>query len=313
MRIKDGIVGLCVGDALGVPAEFSSREALRKRPIAGMTGYGTHNQPPGTWSDDASLTLCLLDSLADTGTIALHDIADKFVGWLREEIWTPHGEVFDIGIATRKALFLIAYEPISPALAGGADEFSNGNGSLMRILPLAYYFHAHGMTDIAARVAHVSSVTHRHPISIIGCVYYVRLAMSLLEGRTPQESCRDAAEYVHRTYADEPFLGRYERLLGGRLSELDEREIFSSGYVAHTLEASVWCLLTTDNYADAVLRAVNLGDDTDTTGAVTGGLAGILYGYEQIPAAWRETLVRREEIEALCARAEQTLSAGNPD
>lgn len=137
-KIIGGILGLAIGDALGVPVEFISRQELRKKPVKEMTGYGTHSQPPGAWSDDTSLTLCLVESLCEAG----YDLADtgkKFVRWYREGYWTPFGDVFDIGNATRQAILTLE-RGIDPALAGLADEWSNGNGSLMRILPASLYF-----------------------------------------------------------------------------------------------------------------------------------------------------------------------------
>lgn len=115
------------------------REVLAKEPIVDMIGYGTHNQPPGTWSDDSSLTLCLLDSLVQSRGVNTTNLAEKFVSWLHEGVWTPHGDVFDIGILTTEAILRLEQEPEAPELAGGDGEYSNGNGSLMRILPLAYY------------------------------------------------------------------------------------------------------------------------------------------------------------------------------
>ncbi|OXS59792.1 hypothetical protein B1A99_09630 [Cohnella sp. CIP 111063] len=138
-KIINGVVGLCLGDALGVPVEFRSREVLERQPVSEMIGYGTYNQPPGTWSDDSSLTFCLMESICQCRQIDLYDIADKFSSWLWEGYWTSHGEVFDVGIATKKAIEKLTEEFVRPDFAGGQDEYSNGNGSLMRILPLAFY------------------------------------------------------------------------------------------------------------------------------------------------------------------------------
>lgn len=135
-RVKAGIFGVCIGDALGVPVEFQSRDQLKRSPITTMRSFGTHRQPAGTWSDDSSLTLCLADSLCKG--YDLEDMATKFLQWYNTEIWTPHGRVFDIGIATSQAIHRIS-KGTSPTLCGGTSEFDNGNGSLMRILPLLFY------------------------------------------------------------------------------------------------------------------------------------------------------------------------------
>ncbi|RUT35656.1 ADP-ribosylglycohydrolase family protein [Paenibacillus zeisoli] len=303
-KIKSGILGLCIGDALGVPVEFLGRDLLKRTPLTDMIGYGSHQQPAGTWSDDASLTLCLVESLAECGSLNLNDLAAKCVDWLRGTRWTPHGEVFDIGIATRQALERIAQESVQPERAGGEDEFSNGNGSLMRILPLAYYLNANEQEDFISAVTGVSSITHRHPISILACVFYVKYASYLIRGKNLQESYLESVEYMKETFPANPYLARYERLLSGQIAQLEETEIQSSGYVIHTLEASVWSLLTTNSYQEAVLRAVNLGEDTDTTGAVTGGLAGIYYGLEGLPQQWVQMLARADDIDSLCERFE---------
>ncbi len=135
-KVLDGLFGLCVGDALGVPVEFKSRSYLTKNPVKNMIGYGTYNKPPGTWSDDSSLAFCLADSLCNGYDI--NDIADKFVSWYYHNLWTPHGEVFDIGNTTSEAIFRLKQGNINPEKAGAMDEYSNGNGSLMRILPLSF-------------------------------------------------------------------------------------------------------------------------------------------------------------------------------
>ena len=163
--VLNGIMGLVVGDALGVPIEFQDRETLRKDPVINMRGYGTYNQPPGTWSDDSSMTLALLDSL--TNGLDYKDIMDKFIGWFDKGEYTPYGQMFDIGIATRQAL--TRYKKGMSALeCGGQDEYDNGNGSLMRILPALYYLQAkYGdefiENDEAFDIVHnISSLTHRH-------------------------------------------------------------------------------------------------------------------------------------------------------
>lgn len=310
-EVKNGILGLCIGDALGVPVEFLDREALRRKPLTDMVGYGTHHQPPGTWSDDASLTLCLLDSLAECGGIHLPDLAARCVDWLRGTRWTPRGEVFDIGIATRQALERIAQASALPEMAGGVDELSNGNGSLMRILPLAYYLNVHDEEDFISAITRVSSLTHRHPISILACVFYVKYALYLIKGQNLLESYLQTVDYMKQTFpaAANPFIQRYERLLSGQIGQLKEPEVESSGYVIHTLEASLWSLLTTNSYQEAVLRAINLGEDTDTTGAVTGGLAGIYYGLDGIPQHWIQSLARVADIDALCEQFEAAMKS----
>ncbi|ANS74725.1 hypothetical protein AWM70_09080 [Paenibacillus yonginensis] len=308
-RIESAVLGFCAGDALGVPAEFKPRETLDLDPVKEMTGYGTHHQPPGTWSDDSSLMFCLMESLIIQEKIDLYDLADRFGNWLEHGDWTPHGVVFDVGIATRKAIQNYREDAIPPELAGGAGEFSNGNGSLMRILPLAFFLRNKELESRIESVAQVSSVTHRHPVSIIACLLYTEIAIHLLDGDPLPDSISKAVETIGGMNLHNEDLQPFSRILNGEISKLKREEIQSSGYVVHTLEASLWCLLTSGSFEEAVLKAVNLGEDTDTTGAVTGGLAGLIYGLDRVPEVWVTALARLDDIKALCTRFNRLISA----
>ncbi|UOQ71195.1 ADP-ribosylglycohydrolase family protein [Hymenobacter cellulosilyticus] len=306
-QCRGALLGLAVGDALGVPVEFEGRSRRRLDPVVSMRAYGTHNQPVGTWSDDASLTFCLAASLTHVGAYAIdvQDLSRRFINWLDMGYWTPHGQVFDVGIATREAIFRLR-EGIAPEKAGGTREFDNGNGALMRILPLV--FHPLWQQADAAerqRLTHrVCSLTHGHYRSTLGCYLYLEMAWGLLQGLSPaqahQRLLREVPLGLLPKLAKE--VDRYARVLDEQLALIPEADIQSSGYVVHTLEAGLWCLLRGKSYADTVLTAVNLGDDADTTGAVAGGLAGLYFGADQIPAEWRQGLVQRAEIEALADR-----------
>lgn len=305
---KDGIIGLLVGDAVGVPYEFLDRETIARHPAVDMIGYGTHQQPAGTWSDDGALTVALLVSLIHHPELDTIDLGRRFIQWYRQGIWAARGEVFDIGIATRKAIAHIEQDPTRPEQAGGNDEYSNGNGSLMRILPLIYKL---VNKDAATRldwITRVSSLTHRHPLSILGGLIYVEIGIQLLQSppsTTLKECYQQACQHINVQYADYPEIERYQRLLSGEIDQFPIEEISSSGYVVHTLEASIWVLLHTLNYREAILQAVNLGEDTDTTAAVAGGLAGIYYGYKQIPDEWLHPLARLEEMVEYCEQFDQ--------
>lgn len=302
-HVRNALLGLVVGDALGVPVEFMSREQLKQKPVTDMTGYGTHHQPPGTWSDDSSLALCLTEELSKG--YDLERIGQSFVDWLYHQQWTPHGTVFDVGNTTREAIARLK-AGVAPALASDWQETSNGNGALMRILPLLFYIKDFTAAKRYQLTRQVACLTHGHVRSSLACYYYLELAGAIGEGA-------DKFTAYHRANAaltdmmtalkinpDEVSL--FDRLLTGSLSTLQEQKIQSTGYVLHTMEASVWCLLTTESYQAAVLKAVNLGEDTDTTGAVTGGLAGLLYGAETIPEHWLASIARLVEIEAMSSR-----------
>ena len=314
-KVMDGMLGLAVGDALGVPVEFNKREHLKGSPVEGMRGYGTHSQPPGTWSDDTSLALCLMDSL--TEGLDYHDIMKKSLEWYHKGAYTPYGEVFDIGNTTRKALDSFT-KGTPPLDCGGISERDNGNGSLMRILPLVFYIEANygvefkEQDDIFNIIHNVSSLTHAHKRSQVACGIYISIASNLLTSQNLESAVSSgvykAKQYYDRNadYAEE--IIHFKRMMDKNFADLPEDSIKSSGYVVATLEAAVWCLLNTSSYKECVLKAVNLGEDTDTTGAVAGGLAGLYYGYEDIPGEWLDSLAQRDYIERLCTSHYVSLS-----
>ncbi|TAF63917.1 MAG: ADP-ribosylglycohydrolase family protein [Cytophagales bacterium] len=308
-KIKSVLFGVAVGDALGVPVEFKDRETLSQKEITDMIGYGTYHLPAGTWSDDSALTFCLAEAL--TQDFDLNTIGQNFVRWYKNNFWTPRGNVFDIGIVTKQAIERLD-RGMQPDLAGGSDESSNGNGSLMRILPLLFYIIDQPIHQRYEITKQVSSITHMHVRSIIACFYYLEFARQLYAGKDKFETYKKLQTEItnHLTHlAINPNeISIFERLLKNNIDQLTENEIQSSGYVLHTLEASIWCLLTTNSYQEAVLKAVNLGSDTDTTGAVTGGLAGLLYGFDGIPKNWIRQIARKEDIENLAERLAEKIA-----
>ena len=301
--LKDILYGVCVGDALGVPVEFESREYLKNNPVTKMGSGGVHDQGIGVWSDDSSLTFCLAESIVEGYDI--HRLASKFIKWKNEGYWTATGEVFDIGNTTRQSIINLS-RGVYPNLAGGQNEIDNGNGSLMRILPLVLLIKDLSIEKRFDLVKEVSSITHAHNRSVISCFYYLELALQVMEGKDKFEIYENLKKTVpeflnsNKIYSVE--LTHFDRLINGNIYELNENVIQSGGYVIQTLEASIWCLLTSDTYEDAVLKAVNLGGDADTTGAVTGGLAGLFYGYAAIPKSWIMPILKKEEIDELINR-----------
>ena len=318
--IKEALLGVAVGDALGVPVEFVSRGTRRDDPVTGMREKGTHNQPAGTWSDDTSLTLCLAEMLCKP--YSLKTLAGYFINWKEYAFYTAGGYVFDIGIATSLAIQNMA-TGAEPKSAGGKEEFSNGNGSLMRILPLVFYIKDKPIAERFSITRDVSSLTHGHIRSVIACFIYLEYARLLISGRDKvaayEEMRASVAEFLAKNEeCPEDEVNKFHRILELKVGNFDVAplrnanidEIYSTGYVVDTLEASLWCLLQTSTYKDAGLRAVNLGDDTDTTGAVTGGLAGLLYGNAAVPEEWLQVLAKRAEIENLAERLNTTLITG---
>lgn len=304
-RVKGMIFGHAVGDALGVPVEFVGRGELKSNPVTGMQGHGTYDMPAGAWSDDTSMTLCLLEALTRDRRGDYRGLMERFLRWKNEGAYTPTGVTFDMGGATRRAL--LRFEAgTDPLCCGGDRETDNGNGALMRIAPLVPYlfvrFGSHLPAGAMEFVHDIASLTHRHPRSLIACGIYVCIAVQLLRGRSPRKAVwigyRHAREYYQS--ANESFRKEwkiYDRLRDNdAFAALPEREIRSSGYVVDTLEAALWCLLTTTSYEACVKRAVNLGEDTDTVAAIAGSLAGLTYGFDAIPEDWLKVLLKREEL-----------------
>ncbi len=284
--LESAMFGVIVGDALGVPFEFRRRDSFK---VEDMVGFGTHNQPAGTWSDDSSMTLATLDSFLKCDYFNYEDIMNRFSDWLCEGMYCPHGQCFDVGCTTVTAIGKYK-EGRDPLACGGKGFQDNGNGSLMRILPIAFVEHT--VDDIL----HLSSLTHAHEISLMCCRIYIQLEENLMTGMKKEQAiknltcCVDECENI-------PQIVSFPR-----------EKIRSTGYVVDTLEAAVWCLMNTENYRDCVIKAVELGDDTDTVAAVTGGLAGIYYGIggeKGIPKEWINQLARKEWIEDMLQKVIQ--------
>ena len=303
---KNILIGSAVGDALGVPVEFKSRQYLQQNPVTDMMGYGTYNMPPGTFSDDSSMMFCLAESLCNGYNV--NDIAEKFQMWMHEGYWTADGEVFDVGISTRKAINRLRVVK-NPTEAGSTAESDNGNGSLMRILPLAIFTKDLSIDERCEIVKEVSSITHAHNRSVLACIYYIEFALNVLDSENLEEAYLNTNFWL-KLFLEENEIYKnefqyFERILSGKLIDLKEDEINSTGYVMDSLEASIWCLLHTDSYKNCVLKAVNLGHDTDTIACIAGGIAGIYYDVETIPTNWIEQLARVDDILYLAEQLEE--------
>lgn len=298
--IKGGICGFVVGDALGVPVEFYSRSELEKNPVTDMREFGSWNQPKGTWSDDSAMTLATMAAISGcSGKIDCDIIMGEFVKWYKNGKYSQdEGEPpFDMGNTTEASIQRYI-DGASVFECGGRGERDNGNGSLMRILPLAY------VPDITYdEIENVSGLTHAHPRSKIACVLYVEIAKSMLENDLEiSEHIANSCRKVQKHYETSDELEHFKAIFDCEYDVYDARI-----YVVKTLEAVLYCLLETESYRDAVLKAVNLGHDTDTVAAITGGLAGIYYGYDEIPMEWISDIYKREIVFDLCDDFEKCL------
>ncbi|MDE7241575.1 ADP-ribosylglycohydrolase family protein [Desulfovibrio sp.] len=309
-RIRALLLGVAVGDALGVPVEFRPRGSFR---IDGMRGHGTHDQPAGTWSDDTSLTLALADAIAGDA-VSLPRLARNFIAWHDAGAFTPHGAVFDVGNATARAIGRLK-RGVPPEQAGGTEERDNGNGSLMRVAPLVFLLAGRGPEARFRIIKAVSSVTHAHAWSVTACFIFLEALRKLTAGIPKEKAYAELREDLATppSFLDAAALEKFRRILKEDIRDLPEADIRSSGFVVDTLEAALWSFLTTDTYRDAVLRAVNLGEDTDTTGAVTGALAAAAHGPGSIPEEWISQLRGREQIDRMAESLAHTLTLPGAD
>jgi ADP-ribosyl-[dinitrogen reductase] hydrolase len=281
-RARGALLGLAVGDALGTTLEFSCRDAATKH--IDMTGGGPFKLEPGQWTDDTSMALALADSLLQHGEFNAVDLMDRFVAWRHDGRYSCTGHCFDIGITTSRALdrFLETDDPF----AGDTSENAAGNGSLMRLSPVA--LHCLDDPKKAARVAaEQSRTTHAAPQAIEACVWFADLLRRAIHGESKQSLLRPSA------WGNHPAM---QQVASGTWRGRKRSAVRSSGYVIDTIEAALWAVDETENFEDALVLAVNLGNDSDTVGAVTGQLAGALYGEAAIPSRWLGPLAWKSRI-----------------
>ena len=307
--IEGAILGHIIGDALGVPVEFCPREKLQSKPVDKMLSYGTHSMPIGTWSDDSSMMLCTLSSINEKNTLDFDDIMARFSRWAKEGYMTPYGKPFGVGRTTLKALGNF-WRGKAAVNCGCVSEKDNGNGSLMRILPIALYnAFILGNTSAEEKIQNIhkgSSLTHAHNRTCMACgIYY--FVLEELTKRQDVISVWNGLKKAQDYYKNDNEYLAFKRLFSSDFADLPKSEISSSGYVVDTLEAAIWCLLNSHSYKETVLQAVNLGGDTDTIAAVSGGLAGVLYGNDGLPKEWLDVIIDRENILLMCCNLERLI------
>ncbi|TWM27108.1 ADP-ribosyl-[dinitrogen reductase] glycohydrolase [Bacillus paralicheniformis] len=298
-RVLPTLYGGIIGDLLGVPVEFRQRDTFH---IDNVSGYGTYNQPPGTWSDDSSLTFCLIENLIEENGI--DDLMQKFVKYKSEGFWTPYGKMFDIGRTTNEAIIRFE-EGLDSEHCGGKAEYDNGNGAIMRIAPLAFrLYDEFDFIKKAEVIKKYTEITHAHPRAIVGSIIYIECLIRLYHNNTLQESLETVKRLFDKNFDGNHIyqqeLRNYSRLFEEDFLNTARDEIVSDGYVVHTLEAAIWCLGNSSSFKEAVLKAVNLGGDSDTVAAITGALAGMHYKkMDEIPSEWLEKIVRKQDVDNL--------------
>ena len=296
-RLAGGMQGLLIGDALGVPYEFHDAKDLPEREFIDFEPPASFKRshpgvPPGTWSDDGAQALCLLTSLLINDSLDLGDFARRMINWADWGYLAVDSQVFDIGMQTSRA-FAALRDGVAPEQAGPAGEYDNGNGSLMRVLPLALW-HVGRDESLIAMAVKQSLPTHGHPRSAVACAMLCLWARAELNAQT---SGWEDAEATLRRLGPDAGLSTDE--IDHVLSPSHRGRVKGSGYVIDTLWSARVAIDESNSYADAVHRAIAFGNDTDTTAAVAGGIAGIRYGLYGIPLRWRQKLRGQELLEDL--------------
>lgn len=293
-RAAGAPLGLATGDAIGTTLEFKSRDSYE--PLTDMIGGGPFSLPAGTWTDDTSMALALGESLEGRVALDPEDLMSRFVDWWRRGEYSPMGECFDIGLTTRNAL--ATFETTGEPIAGSRDEMSAGNGSLMRLAPVAIWGVTAGVDTMRDAARTQSATTHAARACLDACEAYAVMLRSAILGGDFTE-CLAEAQMLS---LGEPIASIMAASWQGKA----RAQISSSGYVAHSLEAALWCIDPDagggGTYRDIVLRAANLGDDADTTAAIAGQFAGALHGKAGIPLEWLEKLAWADRIAALADR-----------
>lgn len=299
-RQRGALIGLAVGDALGASVEFQPPDSFPE--VTGYNWGGPHSLEPGEWTDDTSMALALADSIWQAGW-DLNDQARRYLAWYQDGQYSVNGRCFDIGITTRSAL--MQFENTGNArTSGDPSEYASGNGSIMRLAPVPIRYadlFPERLEELATLAADSSLPTHASPQCLSACRYFALVLTGLIHGLERSEVLAPDWEPLERLKQLAPLHPEVEQVAAGSFRERQPPDIQGAGYVVQSLEAALWAFHDAADFREAVLRAVNLGDDADTTGAVCGQLAGAYWGEFGIPAEWREQLAQRELFESALA------------
>jgi ADP-ribosylglycohydrolase len=287
------LLGLAAGDALGVALEFKPPGHFE--PVTDMVGGGHFRLEPGQWTDDTSMALCLADSLIERRAFDPHDQMERYVRWYREGYLSSKDYCFDIGNTTRSALE--AFEQTGEPYSGPIDARSAGNGSIMRLAPVPLFCAANPQEAIE-RCADSSRTTHGAATAVDGCRYLGALIVGAVNGASKEELLSERYCPIPGYWQAHPLVDEIDEVAAGSFKRRQPPEIKGSGYVVKSLEAALWAFYNSNSFEEGCLKAVNLGDDADTTGAVYGQLAGAYYSEKAIPERWRSKLIRRDLIES---------------
>jgi len=296
-KFKGSLLGLAVGDALGVPLEFQSPGTFE--PVTDMIGGGMFGLKPGEWTDDTSTALCLAQSLIEKKGFDPEDQINKYLRWYHEGYLSVNGRCFDIGNTTREAL--TSFEETGEPFSGPSHERSAGNGSLMRLAPVPlFYFHN---PSLAIKLAGESSrTTHQHPLAIDACKFTAGLIIGAVNGESKEAILSRRYSPIPGYWEENPLASEIDEIACGSYKNKNPPEINGKGFVVRSLEAALWAFHNTESFAEGCLKAVNLGDDADTVGAIYGQIAGAYYGESGIPEEWLNKLVKFDFISDLAGK-----------
>ncbi|MEO6608615.1 MAG: ADP-ribosylglycohydrolase family protein [Aestuariivirga sp.] len=281
-KARGALLGLAVGDALGTTLEFRAKDSYE--PLTGMVGGGPFGLEPGEWTDDTSMALALADSLLSCGTLDPHDLSTRFCRWRYEGEYSHNGRCFDVGNTVSTSLK--AFERTGDPLSGSTDPDSAGNGSLMRLAPVAL-FRAHDLEACIDMARLQSRTTHGAEEAVSSCTAFALLLYHAIRGGSQGQVL---------TPRSGPWSDKVSRVMAMETISWSRSRVRGSGYVIHSLEAAIWAVGNSNTFREAVLLAVNLGEDADTTAAITGQLAGAIWGASAIPDEWLNKLAWREQI-----------------
>lgn len=309
--IKNSIISLVLGDMMGTPVQFILRknlqESLKKEPISSLIQKTRSNIPFGSWSDDSSMTLCTMESIIEKSNIDLKNMVEYFCKWLFKDYMTPFEKTFDVGMTTMESLRRYirtdrtVIDIVTPK--GSTNIRSNGNGSLMRILPVSIYCYFKNMSakETFKIIDNVSSLTHAHAISVLGCFIYTLIVFDILDGKSKDEITANLKNiYNNEAIPDgyKEWLDEYKDIINGDILTKNTEDIDSSGYVKSTLGVALWGFYNTDSVEDCIFRIIELGHDSDTNGAVGAGLSGLYYGLRGVSADkyWTDKIIKKDLI-----------------
>ena len=297
---ENALLGFAIGDAFGLPYEFLDREKVRKISGDAIMSGGFHNMPAGTWSDDTSLVIATIDSLISVSSINYDDIMKKFSEWLTQSKYTPFGKCFGVGNTTNNAINRYIKGVIA-LNCGGKDFYDNGNGSLMRILPISLYciFNNYSLEQQAQIINNISSLTHAHEISKMGCLIYTEFLKEIIISKNKSLALKKICNVDYAKFYSESTIQCYKKLLSLNFENINDQKINQSGYVVDTLEAVIYSIFRGTDYKNTILTSVNLGYDTDTVSALAGAIAGIIYGENDIPEDWIIELQKEEYLRSV--------------